>query len=109
MGRVGEGGRVMVREPKAGDWVTVTAMVVDPSPHPNDYTVRLESHNEHYEALVRRARCQPASAPVDWPRCSSLVAEGDALYQCALLLEHADSHENGGTVWTTAEEYGRVE
>ena len=106
-------------EPQAGDWVRVLALVTDPDPHPDEYAVRLESHNEHYVGLVRRDMCEPSDPPADAPRCPSLLETesgvagtmgSTVLRRCDKKYEHSGKHTSGGMwAWTDEQAYGSVE
>lgn len=110
--------------PRKGDWVKVWALVTDADPHPGEYLVRLESHNEHYAGLVRRDHVEvTAEVPSFVDRCSSLyevtirldglrphiaevLEEGDeVLLRCTKPVEHSGRHKHRGMKWTDAEAY----
>lgn len=94
---------------KAGDWVQVYAQVVNSAPHPAEYTVRFESHNEHYNGLVRRDHCVKTDPPVGIAgKCTALIkvdVSGQTTFiQCKRHLHHGERHVTGknlhGEYWT---------
>lgn len=85
-----------VRPPVKGDWVFVWGQVTNERPHPDDVAVRFESHNEQYEALVRRDYVVvTGTLPPDVVRCSALFTEpGNSTYyvKCVLHHDHPGDH-----------------
>lgn len=83
--------------PESGQWVKVWAQVKDNDPHPEDYIVTLFSHNEEYDAYVRRDRVFITNVVPEWAeRCRALTYyEGaGALYRCERPQGHAGDHED---------------
>lgn len=107
--------------PRAGDWVRVWALVVEPDPHPEEVKVRLESHNEHYLGYIRRDHVEftgevPAAADVctsvflaESAECKHQPSRGEILVRCQKLHEHHGDHRNMDLDWTDKQEYGHVE
>ena len=102
-------------EPEKGDWVKVWALVTDPDPHPEDYNVRFESHNEHYKGLVRRDHVVfvEGETPEGVPQCTSLyggTATPGLLWRCEKVAEHPRKHTaNDGLKWTDEQAAGYFE
>ena len=96
-----------------GEWVLVWGQVVETDPHPEEITVRMESHNEDYRCLVRRDRVVRAHQPDFAPRCGSLFQAGDhsgLLHRCDRVSGHdRDGHREGQRAWTEDEAAGWME
>ena len=94
-----------------GEWVQVWGQVVETDPHPEEITVRMESHNEDYHCLVRRDRViQVERIPSFAPICGSLKRiDGDLLRRCARVHGHAPDHQAGDDRWTNQESAGWME
>lgn len=100
-------------EVREGDWVRVYGQVTDAGPHPEEYRVRIQSHNEDYSCLVRRDWCERVNPPEDIALlCTSLFALNEVdvtLVRCVQHHDHAGDHAMKGTTWTDDESYGYVE
>ena len=104
--------------PQVGDWVRVWGQVKNVDPHPEEYSVEFESHNEQYRALVRRDLTvfKPDKLPPGARRCTSLWHaddEGQTYVRCERHEGHGASHgvEAGSTVhiWDDEDSDGYIE
>lgn len=101
--------------PRKGDWVKVWALVTDADPHPEEYSVRLESHSDHYVGLVRRDHVEGTARPPSFaPRCPSMHEAAlrgveEVFVRCQRTDEHTDKHRHGDVEWEESAEYGAIE
>lgn len=103
-------------KPEEGVWVQVWAQVVDSDPHPDEVTVRLESHGEHYNGLVRVDRVTvPDELPGFVERCPSLYrtkysgGADERFVRCKSWHDHPGDHASGKWEWHEQASYGYVE
>lgn len=79
---------------KAGDWVWVAGQITETHQHPEDVTVEMFSHNEQYQADVRRDRVERMAGVPSWAKAAQnndveaiaevLRSEGDMEYLASL-------------------------
>lgn len=101
---------------KQGAWVRVWARVVHQDHlHPEDVRLEFESHNEQYEAHVRKDRVEAADEIPEFAiRCTHLYGSTltDGQYwRCYLYERHPDNHvANAGSLsWSDEQTAGYIE
>lgn len=101
-----------------GQWVMVWVQVAkgEVKDHPEDVTVRFESHNEHFNAPVRLDRVVITDKIPEFAiRCSDLYkgisGRDSLLWQCVSYHDHPGLHtaNSGSLMWKSEESYGYVE
>lgn len=114
---------------KKGDWVQVWGRVTEVDPHPENYTILFESHNEDYPGLVRRDRVtKPDVLPGFVTACTALYEVemrleegvivhpgldlddgGYVLIRCGKHEGHSGKHKHRGLKWTDHLTHGYIE
>jgi hypothetical protein len=94
-----------------GEWVQCWGQVVETDPHPEEITVRMESHNEDYRCLVRRDRVvRVDETPAFAPKCGSLASSGGGTYRrCERAHGHGGDHRHSSVSWANGEALGWME
>lgn len=96
--------------PQPGDWVSLTAKVVELHPNHVDLGLELFSKTDQYTTWVRRDLCTPADKPIpDEPAMGTVVMVNGGIYQ-RLVDDHwyAAGSEEGRT-WADLNRAGDVE
>lgn len=99
--------------PEQGEWVKIWALVKNPRPHPDEIMVRFESHNEHYNGLVRHADVMRTDeTPEHAEQCTRLGKVNEGLYvRCTGHDGHPGTHGDprSGIQWSERETVGFFE
>lgn len=93
-----------------GDWVAITARIVELHPNDVDYGVELFSKTDQYTAFVRRDLCEPTTKPLEPEPGEGSVA----LLNGVVAYQRRDDYwvqagYTGGYTWSGLNEMGDVQ
>lgn len=95
--------------PQPGDWVKVTAKVLELHPNHVDLGLELFSKTDQYKAFVRRDLCESTSKPIpDEPDPGSVALLGGIAYQLRGGVWRRPGSKRGVT-WVELQGLGDVE